>query len=152
MITITRRIEFDAGHRVLGHEGKCKHLHGHRYRVEITVRGPKLDALGRVIDFGEVKRLVGGWVDANWDHNLLLHPDDPLLATHPDLAEHIHGRAPYVMLPHGRKLNPTAENMAETLFSVACMLLGERGLEVIHVRLYETPNSWADYTPNTDAR
>ena len=58
MIEITRRLEFDAGHRVLGHEGKCKNLHGHRYSAEITVTAPDLDGLGRVIDFGVIKEKV----------------------------------------------------------------------------------------------
>ena len=110
MITITRRLEFDYGHRVLGHEGKCRHLHGHRGAVEITVRGPRLDSIGRVIDFSEVKRLVGGWIDENWDHNLLLNPSDPLLSRL-EFGD-VHGRRIYEM-PLGN--NPTAENMEKSI-------------------------------------
>lgn len=145
MITITRKLEFDAGHRVLGHEGKCKHLHGHRYVAEVTVTAPELDDLGRVIDFSKIKSEVGGWIDDNWDHNVLLHMDDGLLLisvpTHAGTLDlrSINGRAPYTMAG-----NPTAENMVKTLFRVAVDLLGPYGMTVVHVRLYETPNCWAD--------
>lgn len=142
MITITRRMEFDAAHRVLGHEGKCKHLHGHRYVAEVTIRAPELDGLGRVIDFGVVKEIVGKWVDDNWDHNTLLNASDPLLLVAgqgrtPDLI----GRKPYVMA-YG---NPTAENIAAALFNVSRAILPE-AFTVTHVRIYETPNCFADYS------
>jgi 6-pyruvoyl tetrahydropterin synthase/QueD family protein len=76
--TITRRLEWDAGHRVLGHEGRCRHLHGHRYVAEVTVAAPELDDLGMVIDFSVLKEKVGGWIDREWDHNMMLHVSDPL--------------------------------------------------------------------------
>lgn len=138
MITITRRLEFDTAHRVLGHEGKCRHLHGHRYVAELTIQAPELDSLGRVIDFGVVKQKVGGWVDANWDHNCLLHPEDPLIG---EDTRFLVGRDPYI-LPEG---NPTAENIAKHLFYVSRSLLPSE-LTVIKVRIYETPNCWADYS------
>jgi 6-pyruvoyltetrahydropterin/6-carboxytetrahydropterin synthase len=144
MAMITRRLEFDSGHRVLGHEGKCKNLHGHRYVAEITVDAPALDQLGRVVDFGMVKGLVGDWIDKYWDHNLLLHPEDPL-ATVLD-SPRLLGREPYIMT----RGNPTAENMAAELLQIAQGLFnnaGYRNLLVTCVRLYETPNCWADAYP-----
>lgn len=149
MITITRRLEFDAGHRILGHEGKCRHLHGHRYVAEITVRADALDNLGRVIDFSVIKEKVGGWIDENWDHNILLHPDDPLfklnesVAYSPKYDEVFGGRKPFVM--PGETNNPTAENLSWVLFQQAKKLLPSY-LQVINVRLYETPTSFADYS------
>lgn len=145
MITITRKIEWDAGHRVLGHEGKCKHLHGHRYCAEVTVQAAELDDLGRVIDFGVLKTVVGAWIDKHWDHNLLLHPQDPLLKLPPDLLAQIHGRDPYVM-PAGPRANPTAENIAAVLHGVVSVLLPVE-LSVVRVRVWETPNCHADFTP-----
>lgn len=136
---ITRRVEFDAGHRVLGHEGKCATPHGHRYVAELTVSAGALDSLGRVIDFSVIKTLVGGWIDANWDHTMILHPDDPLLQ-HREL---IGPRSPYV-IPR-TDANPTAENMVKYLFGIASELLRPHGIRVDAVRLYETPNCWADY-------
>ena len=134
MTTITRKLEFDAGHRILGHEGKCRYLHGHRYTAEITVEGI-LDHIGRVIDFGIVKDLVGGWIADNWDHNLLLNKDDPQLL-HLKRTEE---RPPYE-LPE----NPTAENLAKELFNKAILLL-PKNLRVLRVRMWETPNCYADY-------
>lgn len=154
MPTITRRIEFDAGHRVLGHEGKCRHIHGHRYCAEVTVTAPDLDDLGRVLDFGIVKAIVGGWVDSNWDHNLLLHKDDPLVGCwsiavgerrDPDaylMREMFGGKPPYIM----QCGNPTAENIATELMVKAQELLHtvDPVMHVSRVRVYETPNCWAD--------
>lgn len=137
MRTCTRRLEFDAAHRVTRHGSKCRNLHGHRYVAEITVGAASLDDLGMVVDFGDVKLLVGGWIDRYWDHGAILKSDDPST-----LRE--------VCLEAGWKLyvmdgEPTAENMAEVLHGVACTLLQERGLEVVKVRLYETPNCWSEY-------
>jgi 6-pyruvoyltetrahydropterin/6-carboxytetrahydropterin synthase len=131
---ITRTFEFDSGHRVLGHEGKCRNLHGHRYRAEVTVRAPALDPLGRVVDFAVVKERVGRFLDEEWDHNLLLHPDDPLAG-----EEELVGRAPYAL----KRGNPTAENLAAELFEAAQERLP--GLTVVRVRLWETPTCYSDY-------
>lgn len=146
MHRITRKLEFDAGHRVLYHEGKCANLHGHRYVAEITVASQELDELGRVIDFSVIKSLVGGWIDAQLDHNMLLHPDDPLLLTWyrtRDVADII-GRTPYIM--PAQYQNPTAENISRLIFDNASGILHHHGLTVERVRLYETPNSWADWS------
>lgn len=159
MATITRRFEFDSGHRIVGHESKCSHLHGHRYRAEVTIDAPALDELGRVIDFGVVKEIIGTWIDDNWDHNMLLHEGDPLLKavmmldehvsheTLPSWEETILGRQPYIM-PDAR--NPTAENIAAVLRQRSQELLHEAGMHdllVTRVRVYETPNCWADAFP-----
>jgi len=138
MIRITRKIEFDSGHRVLGHEGKCAHLHGHRYVAEITVESAGLDSLGRVVDFSVIKEKVGKWVDENWDHNTLLNMGDPMAAALDPFATKT-----LFLMPPGE--NPTAENMAKFLYSVAEHLLEDSLLSVVAVRMYETPNCWADY-------
>lgn len=137
--TVTRKLEFDAAHRVLGHGGKCRHIHGHRYVVELTVEAKKLNDLAMVIDFSVLKAKVGMWIDVNWDHNILLHPDDPLLEV--DDHKVFGGKEPYVM-GFG---NPTAEKIAEELFSVASRLLKDDGITVTNVRVWETPNCHADY-------
>jgi 6-pyruvoyltetrahydropterin/6-carboxytetrahydropterin synthase len=160
-VIITRKLEFDAGHRVLGHEGKCRHLHGHRYVAEITCQAPRLDSLGMVVDFSVIKSKVGGWLDANWDHNFICHPEDPIaglwslqssraesignsLRPMKQVADNIfQGKAPFIMPPE--YANPTAENMAAYLYSIAWQLLRTHHIDVTAVRLYETPNCWADY-------
>ena len=149
---VTRKIEFDAGHRVLGHGSKCRHIHGHRYVAEVTVSASELDTLGMVVDFSILKGLVGTWVDERWDHNILLHEDDPLAklwqemecddARHAEMVELFGGKAPFIM----GAINPTAEAMAKALFHVAVGLLQDHPIVVKRVRLYETPNCWADYS------
>lgn len=135
---ITRKIEFDAGHRVWGHESKCAHIHGHRYVAEVTVSAAALDRLGRVTDFSVIKQAIGHWIDTYWDHNLLLHKDDPMVSV---LATAQHGRTAWIM-SNG---NPTAENIAQELF-VVCNSLLPAHITTRRVRIYETPNCWADYS------
>lgn len=157
MYHITRRFEFDAGHRIHGHESKCAHLHGHRYVANVSVIAPELDSLGRVVDFSVVKELVGSWIDREWDHNLLLCPNDPLAKIWLNggvregisdvVFNQIFTRVPYIM---PEQMNPTAENMARVLMLEADSLLqNSSGLRVAKVRLYETPNCWADQVNHT---
>ena len=135
-VTITRRLQFCAGHRVHGHESKCRHLHGHNYVAHVTIVGPKLDALGRVIDFGVVKQIVGGWIDDNWDHAFIVWRDDEEALT---ALRMVAGQKLYVM-----SRNPTAENLAEELAVVANTRLRELGLRVAAVDLEETENCRAE--------
>lgn len=132
----TRKLEFDSAHRVMRHESKCRHLHGHRYVVELTVAAKELDDLGRVIDFSCIKNVVGAWIDEHWDHGTLLnYADTELLA----LCKKNDWKW------YGFDCNPTAENIAAELFYKADTLLEEYGVQVHHVRVYETPNCWSDF-------
>ena len=141
---ITRRFEFDAGHRVLGHEGKCRHLHGHRYCAEVSVTARSLDDLGRVVDFSVLKEKVGEWIDSNWDHNMILHADDPLLLA--SLLHDLHTFSeplPFIMPSYAP--NPTVENMVKVLFYELQEVFSDTGVTLAHIRLYETPNCWATW-------
>lgn len=146
--SITRIIRWDSGHRVLGHEGKCRHLHGHSYTAEITVT-KSLDALSRVVDFSLIKKLVGDWIDENWDHNFLCNKADPLYElilgfnTSEGHIDIFAGKQPYFM----KNGNPTAEIIAEELYGQCQRLLVGEGLVVLNVRIWETPNCFADYCP-----
>jgi 6-pyruvoyltetrahydropterin/6-carboxytetrahydropterin synthase len=137
MITCTRRIEFDAGHRIPEHENKCKYLHGHRYVIEATFQSGSLDPLGRVIDFGAIRDLLGKWIDEHWDHTTILHDTDR------DLGEAITNHT-------GQKIfymraNPTAENMAGYLLGTVCPdLFQDKNATCIRIKLYETPNCYAE--------
>jgi 6-pyruvoyltetrahydropterin/6-carboxytetrahydropterin synthase len=136
-VTCTRLLAFDAAHRVVGHEGKCKDLHGHRYTAEITCAGTQLDALGRVIDFGVVKERIGGWIDQHWDHTVILWQSDATLAN--AIAEVTRQRI--FLLPD----NPTAENMAKYLLEVVCPReMKDTGIRCVRVRVWETPNCYAE--------
>lgn len=106
MYEITRTHEIQAGHRVYGHEGKCKFIHGHRYIFEITIKSEsELDHLGRVIDFSVIKTLLCDWLDDHWDHKLLLYRDDPIVGIFRNYGPNDFG---VVVLP----CNPTVENLA----------------------------------------
>lgn len=138
MITCTRRIQFCAGHRVVGHENKCANVHGHNYVALITAEAPTLDSVGRVVDFSVLKEKIGGWIDQNWDHTFIAGPgeNNQLLAR----IEEINNK-PVFHLP----LNPTAENMAKhLLYSVCRSLLSNTDVEVIGVRIWETENCYAE--------
>ena len=139
MITITRRLEFDAGHRITRHESKCRHPHGHRYALEVTCEAPRLDACGRVIDFGKIKELVGGWIDANLDHAFLVYEHDRAMVSMLQTGE---DGVPFRHFLLGAE--PTAENVAQLILDKCRELLAPFHIRVVRVRLYETPNCWAD--------
>jgi len=123
-------IRFCYGHRLVGHEGPCRHLHGHNASAEVVCEGP-LDALGMVVDFAAIKARVGAWIDAHWDHRMILDRDDPMAATLAAAGE------PVFELGGP----PTAERLAAHLFGVA----REAGLPVVCVRLWESDGSCATY-------
>lgn len=126
---VTREIHFCYGHRLLNYDGKCKHIHGHNGRALITLASTKLDSLGMVLDFSELKRVVGGWIDEQLDHKMIFHRDDPMLTLFQDQGE------PVYILDD----NPTAENIARLIFDYA----REQGFPVIEVKLWETDSSYA---------
>jgi len=80
MYSVTKRIDFCYGHRLLDYDGVCKHPHGHNATAEIEVRTGTLDNRNMVCDFSDIKRIVKGWIDAELDHKMLLRHDDPLVA------------------------------------------------------------------------
>lgn len=141
--TCTRIIGFDAGHRVVEHEGKCAHLHGHRYTVHITAQAEKLDGVGRVIDFSVLKDKVGGWIDEHWDHGFILYGNDPfksVLEGHHIRLDSAERQKLYLM-----PFNPTAENIARYLLRSICPeLLRGTGVQVVKVVVWETPNCYAE--------
>lgn len=136
--SITRRLQFCAGHRVHGHESKCKHPHGHNYVVYVTAEPMKgLDTLGRVIDFSVIKDRLGAWIDEQWDHAFLYWRKDEEMAA-------IYQANPcwkHFVMPE----NPTAENMAAFLYWVVCpALFSDKGIDVTQVVIHETENCYAE--------
>lgn len=109
MVTLASRThQFCAGHRVVGHESKCAHLHGHNYTVTFFCKADQLDSVGRVIDFSVIKSTLCQWLEDNWDHRMLIWQEDPLL-------DALHGLDNSVVsIP----FNPTAENMGQFLMDV----------------------------------
>lgn len=130
-----RRLEIDAAHRLLNHKGKCHELHGHRYVFEVACSAEQTDDVGVVIDFADVKRVVGGWLDEAWDHGYIHEHGDVIAAT----AEAEMFKTYCLDAP------PTAENLARHLYVVATQLLASTGISVSWVKCWETPNCWAAY-------
>ena len=133
MFQVTQQIDFCYGHRLLGYDGKCRHLHGHNGRLCVVLESPELDDRGMIVDFGEIKRTLRSWIERELDHRMILCEEDAAVPCLRELDE------PLVILPY----NPTAENIARLIFDQARVL----GLPVAEVTLWETPNSSATYRP-----
>ena len=131
MYLVTKRIEFCYGHRLLDYDGVCKHPHGHNAVAEIDVRNDELDRRNMVADFSDIKRLVKGWIDRELDHKMILRHDDPLVAPLKQLGE------PMYLV----ESNPTVERIARLIFDKT----KELGFQVVSVRVWETPSSFAEY-------
>src|SRR4051794_28417132 len=100
MFRVTKEIHFCYGYRLLNYDGKCRYLHGHNGKAVLALESAQLDALGMVVDFSEIKSVVGKWIDDALDHRMLLHKDDPII---PELRRQ---NEPFVTLD----VTPTAEN------------------------------------------
>jgi len=132
MYSVTKKIEFCYGHRLLDYDGMCKHPHGHNAVAEIEIQADSLDARNMVADFGDIKRVVKGWVDRELDHRMILRRDDPLVRCLQSLGE------PVYLL----ESNPTVERIARLVYDIS----REQGLPVVRVTVWETPTSWATYS------
>src|SRR6476660_8793742 len=128
MYSVTKRIEFCYGHRLLDYDGICKHLHSHNATAEIEVQTGRLDNRNMVCDFSDIKRIVKGWIDRELDHKMVLRHDDPLVAPLKALGE------PMFLVDS----NPTVERIAKLIFDYA----SSQELPVVCVRVWETPTSF----------
>jgi 6-pyruvoyltetrahydropterin/6-carboxytetrahydropterin synthase len=141
---ITTRLEFDAGHRIPSHKSQCRNLHGHRYAIEITLSGDIItlentSENGMVMDFSDVKAIAKNAVVDVWDHAFLVYQHDiEILDFLNSLPNHKTVVFPTV---------PTAENMVAEAFKILKSQYQDtygNHLKLEKVRLYETPNNWAD--------
>jgi 6-pyruvoyltetrahydropterin/6-carboxytetrahydropterin synthase len=144
MITITRKLEFDAGHRIPDHKSQCRNLHGHRYTLEITLVGEVIEEEGSsdngmIMDFSEVKALAKAHLVDVWDHAFLVYAKDSVvrsfLATLPDHKTVVIDKI------------PTVENLARTAFDILRTVYRDHygtGLRLHKLVLHETPNCWAE--------
>lgn len=144
MLTITRKLEFDAGHRIPDHHSQCRNLHGHRYVLHITLEGNPLEMEGvsdngMILDFSEIKRLAEVHLVSHWDHAFLVYEKDVVVRQFLD------------SLPNHKTVVfekvPTVENMAQVAFDTLKDVYKDffgNALVLKQVRIYETPNCWAD--------
>ena len=135
MYRVTREIPFCYGHRLLNYKGKCKNLHGHNGRAVITIESDKLDELGMVMDFSDIKKVVSAWIDETFDHRMILNKDDPALPGLRALNE------PVQVIDD----NPTAETIAKLIYD----FVEKSGFPVIEVKLWETDSCYATYAPGS---
>jgi 6-pyruvoyltetrahydropterin/6-carboxytetrahydropterin synthase len=120
MFEISVEETFAAGHALRGYHGKCEKVHGHNYRVQVTIEGETLDSAGLLVDFVDLKRLLHAVID-RLDHEFL---ND---------------------VPPFDRLNPTAENMAKYFHDEIGKDLGQPRVRVAGVKVWETDTSIATY-------
>ncbi len=137
-IFCTKRIEFDAAHRVPSHDGMCRMLHGHRYAVEATFTTKQLNNMGMIIDFSIIKTKLKLWIDQHWDHNTILDVVDIELGK---MIQNSTGQKVFYLQNH-----PTAENLAIFLLCEVCpaIFIDYKEIYCSKIRIYETPNSFAE--------
>ena len=120
-VSITRSFSFESAHSLPDHNGKCQYLHGHTYQLEVTVARKKLieggSSDGMVLDFGDLKPIV---------NDLIIEPLD---------HRHLNEVLPY---------RPTAENMVVDFFERLSPIISDLGGDLIRIRLWETPDSYAE--------
>jgi 6-pyruvoyltetrahydropterin/6-carboxytetrahydropterin synthase len=133
-IKLGYKTTFDAAHRLPEHQGKCRNLHGHTYRIELLFSGPKGEG-GMILDFGIVKQKVKAALD-RWDHAVILYVHDPLLKI---LADNEPKLCIVVM-----EDEPTVEHMILLLREDVQRQLTGLSVEVVSIRVYETPTCWAE--------
>jgi 6-pyruvoyltetrahydropterin/6-carboxytetrahydropterin synthase len=148
MLTITRKLEFDAGHRIPDHKSQCRNLHGHRYTVEITLVGNVIEQEGSsdngmIMDFSDVKTLAKQYLVDVWDHAFLVYEKDKAVR---EFLDGLPGHKTVVI-----DRIPTVENLAQTAFDILKVAYQDRygtGLKLYKLVLHETPNCWAEITAN----
>jgi 6-pyruvoyltetrahydropterin/6-carboxytetrahydropterin synthase len=157
-ITVTKELKFCAAHRLTGYTGPCKNIHGHNYRVFLTLASRALSQsngllqnLGMVIDFGIIKEKLQTWIDNFLDHALIINEKDFGLINFADSSK---------MKYHVLNGNATAENLALLIFNKAQQIFVNGRLEgpnldytdsfkVIAVKVYETDTCYAEVKCNT---
>ena len=136
---ITRKGNFDSGHRVMNERMKCFNIHGHTYLYELSFEFNEMEEIGYAIDFKEIKRVGCQWIDDILDHGMILNPQDTALIE----TTKSYGSKLWLMSLNGKEdyCNPSVENIAKEVF-LAMMVLFQsyKNLRIHEVTIYETPN------------
>lgn len=123
MFEVSVEYSFAAGHALRGYKGKCENVHGHNYKVRVSVEGEKLNSIGLLMDFAELRAVLKGLVE-RFDHHFMN-----------DLE-------PF------KEINPSAENLACYLGTELQKKVQEQGLNVSAVTVWETDTTSASYRPS----
>jgi 6-pyruvoyltetrahydropterin/6-carboxytetrahydropterin synthase len=149
IIRITKQFNFETGHALHGYDGKCKNVHGHSYKLSVTVIGtPITDTshvkLGMVIDFGDLKKIVKEEIVDPFDHATVFNKNTP----HVELAKELINRGHKVILAD---YQPTSENMVID-FATKIKTRLPNGIELHSLKLQETDTSFAEWYAGDQTR
>lgn len=135
LTTVTKELTFDCAHLLSGYDGACKNLHGHTYKLQVTIVGPAKN--GMIIDFKDLKEALGQIVMRCYDHAFICGDS----AFEYELAELLEksGRKVYYL-----ERRTTAENMANSIYEALDCLISPSDHDVLSVKLWETPTSFAE--------
>lgn len=147
-IRITKQFNFETGHALYGYDGKCKNVHGHSYKLSVTVSGkPIMDAthvkFGMVIDFGDLKKIVKEEIVDQFDHATVFNQNTP----HVELANELKNRGHHVILVD---YQPTSENMVID-FAARITSRLPHDVELHSLKLQETESSFAEWYASDNA-
>lgn len=141
-IRITKQFNFETGHALFGYDGKCRNVHGHSYKLSVTVIGkPITDTehvkLGMVIDFGDLKRIVKEEIVDQFDHATVFNKNTP----HVELAQELMNRGHNVIMAN---YQPTSENMVLD-FADRIKARLPKNISLHSLKLQETDTSFAEW-------
>lgn len=141
IVRVTKIFTMDMAHALFGYEGPCKNIHGHTYRLHVTVSGlvnntPNDPQQGLVVDFGVIKKITNEHVIHKYDHALVLHKDAPY-SIHTFLPEHFEK---IILLP----FQPSCENLMLHFRELIIKWLPTE-VNLVYLRLEETPTSYAEW-------
>lgn len=141
-IRITKQFTFETGHALYGYDGKCRNVHGHSYKLSVTVIGSPITdnsnvKYGMVIDFGDLKKIVKEEIVDVFDHATVFNKNTP----HIELAKELEDRGHHVILVD---YQPTSENMVIDFAEKIKSRLPEN-IQLFSLRLQETESSYAEW-------
>jgi 6-pyruvoyltetrahydropterin/6-carboxytetrahydropterin synthase len=144
-IRITKQFTFETGHALYGYDGKCKNVHGHSYKLSVTVIGTPITdngnvKYGMVIDFGDLKKIVKEEIVDIFDHATVFNKNTP----HVELANELKQRGHHVILVD---YQPTSENMVID-FAIKIRSRLPKDIELFSLKLQETETSFAEWYQN----
>lgn len=142
MIRITKIFTFETAHVLYNYDGKCKNMHGHSYKLFVTVKGNPINDIdnpknGMVVDFGDIKKIVNEEIVDRWDHAVLVNGDSP----HRNLGTDLEKQGHKVILCN---FQPTCENM---LYEIASKIKAKlpNHVHLAYLKLHETENSYGEW-------
>jgi len=141
-IRITKQFNFETGHALYGYDGKCKNVHGHSYKLSVTVIGTPIEdatnvKFGMVIDFGDLKKIVKEEIVDQFDHATVFNQNTP----HIELAKELKSRDHHVILVD---YQPTSENMVIDFAQRISSRL-PKNIQLFSLKLQETETSFAEW-------